>query len=42
MPCTELPHVSAHLVASDPLRMREFAQALGAELKRAVTSCWTG
>ncbi|RSS79623.1 FtsK/SpoIIIE domain-containing protein [Streptomyces sp. WAC06614] len=33
-PCTELPHVSAHLVASDPLRMREFAQALGAELKR--------
>jgi hypothetical protein len=33
-PCTELPHVAAHLVASDPLRMREFAQALGAELKR--------
>ncbi|MGW5848413.1 FHA domain-containing protein [Streptomyces sp. NPDC055254] len=33
-PCTELPHVSAHLVASDPLRMREFAQSLGAELKR--------
>ncbi|MFF5444385.1 FtsK/SpoIIIE domain-containing protein [Streptomyces sp. NPDC012888] len=33
-PCTDLPHVSAHLVASDPLRMREFAQALGAELKR--------
>ncbi|MCX5305782.1 FHA domain-containing protein [Streptomyces sp. NBC_00160] len=33
-PCTELPHVCAHLVASDPLRMREFAQALGAELKR--------
>ncbi|MEV7414311.1 FHA domain-containing protein [Streptomyces sp. NPDC089919] len=33
-PCTELPHVSAHLIASDPLRMREFAQALGAELKR--------
>ncbi|HET6857357.1 MAG TPA: FtsK/SpoIIIE domain-containing protein [Streptomyces sp.] len=32
--CTELPHVSTHLVASDPLRMREFAQALGAELKR--------
>ncbi|MET9465775.1 FHA domain-containing protein [Streptomyces sp. NPDC006544] len=32
--CTELPHVSAHLVASDPLRMRAFAQALGAELKR--------
>ncbi|MEU9039526.1 FtsK/SpoIIIE domain-containing protein, partial [Streptomyces sp. NPDC048352] len=34
LPCTELPHVSAHLVASDPVRMREFAQALGAELKR--------
>ncbi|MFD5412780.1 FtsK/SpoIIIE domain-containing protein [Streptomyces nojiriensis] len=34
LPCTELPHVCAHLVASDPLRMREFAQALGAELKR--------
>ncbi|MFB7518014.1 FHA domain-containing protein [Streptomyces sp. NPDC056144] len=32
--CTELPHVSEHLVASDPVRMREFAQALGAELKR--------
>ncbi|MFB6811636.1 FHA domain-containing protein [Streptomyces sp. NPDC056387] len=35
-PCTELPHVAAHLVASDPVRMREFAQALGAELKRRV------
>lgn len=34
LPCTELPHASAHLVACDPLRMREFAQALGAELKR--------
>ncbi|WP_028815012.1 FtsK/SpoIIIE domain-containing protein [Streptomyces flavidovirens] len=33
-PCTELPHVSTHLSASDPIRMREFAQALGAELKR--------
>ncbi|MFD7339489.1 FtsK/SpoIIIE domain-containing protein [Streptomyces violascens] len=33
-PCTELPHVSTHLIASDPVRMREFAQALGAELKR--------
>ncbi|MFJ8887427.1 FHA domain-containing protein [Streptomyces sp. NPDC102402] len=33
-PCTELPHVSTHLVASDPVRMREFAQALGGELKR--------
>ncbi|MFD0375167.1 FHA domain-containing protein [Streptomyces sp. NPDC127112] len=34
LPCTELPHVSAHLVASDPLRMREFAQALATELGR--------
>ncbi|WP_329464910.1 FtsK/SpoIIIE domain-containing protein [Streptomyces sp. NBC_01431] len=33
-PCTELPHVSTHLIASDPVRMREFAQALGGELKR--------
>ncbi|MFJ9061656.1 FHA domain-containing protein [Streptomyces sp. NPDC102409] len=33
-PCTELPHVFSHLVASDPVRMREFAQALGGELKR--------
>lgn len=32
--CTELPHVTEHLVASDPVLMREFAQALGAELKR--------
>lgn len=32
--CTELPHAFAHLVASDPVRMREFAQALGGELKR--------
>lgn len=32
--CTELPHVTEHLVASDPVRMRAFAQALGAELKR--------
>jgi FHA domain/FtsK/SpoIIIE family len=31
---TELPHVTEYLVASDPVRMREFAQALGAELKR--------
>ncbi|MFC4036348.1 FtsK/SpoIIIE domain-containing protein [Streptomyces polygonati] len=30
----DLPHVSTHLVASDPVRMREFAQALSAELKR--------
>ncbi|WP_327367733.1 FtsK/SpoIIIE domain-containing protein [Streptomyces sp. NBC_01217] len=33
-PCTELPHAFAHLVASDPVRMREFAQELGGELKR--------
>ncbi|MFF7183057.1 FHA domain-containing protein [Streptomyces sp. NPDC008121] len=32
--CGELPHVTEHLVASDPVRMRAFAQALGAELKR--------
>lgn len=32
--CAELPHVTEHLVASDPVRMRAFAQALGAELKR--------
>ncbi|MEU6867791.1 FtsK/SpoIIIE domain-containing protein [Streptomyces sp. NPDC046876] len=34
LPAAELPHVAAHLVASDPVRMREFAQALGSELKR--------
>ncbi|NUL07486.1 hypothetical protein HRW07_30570, partial [Streptomyces lunaelactis] len=32
--CTELPHVTEHLAAWDPVRMRAFAQALGAELKR--------
>ncbi|GAA1903361.1 FtsK/SpoIIIE domain-containing protein [Streptantibioticus ferralitis] len=32
--CTDLPHVSTYLAASDPSRMREFAQALAAELKR--------
>ncbi|UWS77164.1 FtsK/SpoIIIE domain-containing protein [Streptomyces noursei] len=32
--CTELPHVTTHLAASDPVRMREFAQALSSELKR--------
>ncbi|MFJ5104671.1 FtsK/SpoIIIE domain-containing protein [Streptomyces sp. NPDC088554] len=32
--CTELPHATEHLVASDPVRMRQFAQALGGELKR--------
>ncbi|MFJ4961483.1 FHA domain-containing protein [Streptomyces sp. NPDC088729] len=34
LPCTELPHVFGHLTANDPVRMREFAQALGGELKR--------
>ncbi|MCP9961161.1 FHA domain-containing protein [Streptomyces somaliensis] len=33
-PCADLPHVTEHLVASDPVRMRAFARALGAELKR--------
>ncbi|MFF5333904.1 FHA domain-containing protein [Streptomyces sp. NPDC013181] len=33
-PCTELPHAFTHLVASDPVRMRAFAQALGGEVKR--------
>ncbi|WPO73448.1 FHA domain-containing protein [Streptomyces sp. KN37] len=32
--CTDLPHVTTHLVANDPVRMREFAQSLTAELKR--------
>ncbi|MFI8998925.1 FHA domain-containing protein [Streptomyces sp. NPDC053542] len=32
--CTDLPHVTAHLAAADPVRMREFAQALVSELKR--------
>ncbi|MGP3983274.1 FHA domain-containing protein [Streptomyces sp. KR80] len=32
--CTDLPHVSTYLTAADPLRMREFSQALGTELKR--------
>ncbi|MDQ0684188.1 hypothetical protein QF032_003127 [Streptomyces achromogenes] len=32
--CTDVPHVSAHLTANDPVRMREFAQSLSAELKR--------
>lgn len=31
--CSELPHVSGHLAAGDPVRMREFAQALTSELK---------
>ncbi|GAB2781095.1 FHA domain-containing protein [Streptomyces daliensis] len=33
-PCCELPHVTGHLAAGGPVRMREFAQALSAELKR--------
>ncbi|MFH8347250.1 FtsK/SpoIIIE domain-containing protein [Streptomyces sp. NPDC018045] len=32
--CTDLPHVTTHLSASDPVRMRQFAQALSSELKR--------
>ncbi|MET8134966.1 FHA domain-containing protein [Streptomyces sp. NPDC005251] len=32
--CTDLPHVITHLTANDPVRMREFAQSLSAELKR--------
>lgn len=31
--CSELPHVSTYHAAGDPVRMREFAQALSAELK---------
>ncbi|MEU6172765.1 FtsK/SpoIIIE domain-containing protein [Streptantibioticus parmotrematis] len=32
--CTDLPQVGTHLAAGDPVRMREFAQGLAAELKR--------
>ncbi|GHF93884.1 FHA domain-containing protein [Streptomyces thermodiastaticus] len=32
--CTDVPHVTTHLSANDPVRMREFAQSLTAELKR--------
>ncbi|MFE0508458.1 FHA domain-containing protein [Streptomyces sp. NPDC058964] len=32
--CTDIPHVTTHLGANDPVRMREFAQSLSAELKR--------
>jgi hypothetical protein len=32
--CTDVPHVTTHLCANDPVRMREFAQSLSAELKR--------
>jgi hypothetical protein len=32
--CTDIPHVTTLLMAHDPVRMREFAQSLSAELKR--------
>ncbi|MEU0336922.1 FHA domain-containing protein [Streptomyces sp. NPDC006193] len=32
--CTDIPHVTTYLLANDPVRMREFAQSLTAELKR--------
>ncbi|MFI0164112.1 FHA domain-containing protein [Streptomyces sp. NPDC017095] len=32
--CTDIPHATTHLIANDPVRMREFAQSLSAELKR--------
>ncbi|MEU6575946.1 FHA domain-containing protein [Streptomyces sp. NPDC046805] len=32
--CTDIPHVTTYLTANDPVRMREFAQSLSAELKR--------
>ncbi|MEV0262251.1 FtsK/SpoIIIE domain-containing protein [Streptomyces sp. NPDC050617] len=32
--CMDLPQVSTYLAAADPVRMREFAQALSSELKR--------
>ncbi|MFI1762027.1 FHA domain-containing protein [Streptomyces sp. NPDC020800] len=32
--CTDIPHVTTHLIANDPVRMRDFAQSLSAELKR--------
>ncbi|KOX01049.1 hypothetical protein ADK65_11170 [Streptomyces sp. NRRL B-1140] len=32
--CTDVPHVTTLLMAHDPVRMREFAQSLTAELKR--------
>jgi pSer/pThr/pTyr-binding forkhead associated (FHA) protein len=42
--CTDLPHVSTYLAASDPARMREFAQALTSELKRRekLLDAWPG
>ncbi|UCM88363.1 FtsK/SpoIIIE domain-containing protein [Streptomyces marincola] len=33
-PCAELPHVTSYVTATDPVRMRAFAQALREELKR--------
>ncbi|GHJ36459.1 FHA domain-containing protein [Streptomyces sp. TS71-3] len=32
--CLDLPHAVSHLAVHDPVRMREFAQSLTAELKR--------
>ncbi|MFD5567077.1 FHA domain-containing protein [Streptomyces cadmiisoli] len=32
--CLDIPHVTTYLLANDPVRMREFAQSLTAELKR--------
>ena len=32
--CGDLPHATTYLAAGDPVRMREFAQALSGELKR--------
>ncbi|WP_031510753.1 FtsK/SpoIIIE domain-containing protein [Streptomyces megasporus] len=32
--CGDLPHAATYLAAGDPVRMREFAQALSGELKR--------
>jgi FHA domain-containing protein/DNA translocase FtsK/SpoIIIE-like protein len=35
--CADLPHVTGRLTADDPVRMREYAQGLVAELKRRAT-----
>ncbi|MEU4151382.1 FHA domain-containing protein [Streptomyces sp. NPDC026659] len=40
--CTDIPHVTTHLLANDPVRMREFAQSLSAELKRRAELVGTG
>ncbi|EST22119.1 hypothetical protein N566_26875, partial [Streptomycetaceae bacterium MP113-05] len=40
--CADLPHVEDHLVAGDPVRMREFAQSLSAELKRRAEAATDG